>query len=264
MTDNQSEILVARRDGVLAITLNRPAGANAINADMRETLVQSLATADIDHDIRAVLIRGEGKHFCAGADVAGIKAGAPRVGDAMKRIMNSTPRIIAAILDCSKPVVSCVHGSAVGVGAHIAFASDMTIAAEDAKFCEIFVRRGITLDAGGAWLLPRLVGLQKAKELVFLGDMISGADAAAMGLVNRAVPRDELVETAQEFTNRLAQGPTTAISFAKRQLNKSFESDRAAAFYDEAIAQEMTSRTDDAKEGVTAFIEKRAPQFKGS
>jgi 2-(1,2-epoxy-1,2-dihydrophenyl)acetyl-CoA isomerase len=149
------------------------------------------------------------------------------------------------------------------MGAHLAFACDLVVAAEEARFIEVFVRRGISPDAGGAYLLPRLVGLQKAKELIFFGDDLPAAEAARIGLVNRVVPREELIGVAGELAARLAAGPTKAIGAAKWLLNRSFESDRRTAFDEEAMAQDLVVHSVDAGEGLRAFAERRDPEFRG-
>ncbi len=259
---SDQELLVSQTEGVLSITLNRPGAANAITADMREGVIAALGEAAADHSVRAVLLGANGRHFCSGADVAAL-GGAMHVGDGMRRIQNGAQRLISAVFDCPKPVVARVQGAAAGMGAHIAFACDMVVAAPEAAFIEVFVKRGLTVDAGGAWLLPRLVGLQKAKELIYLGDKVSAAEAKDLGLINRVVPAEELDAAALALATRLASGPTTAIAFAKRQLNRAFESDRASALLIEAMAQEMNGGASDSTEGVKAFIERREPAFKG-
>ncbi len=167
------------------------------------------------------------------------------------------------MLDCEKPVVAAVGGTAAGIGAHLALAADLVIAADNARFIEVFVRRGITPDGGGAWLLPRLVGLARAKELLFLGDDLAAADAERMGLITRCVPAAEFDATVDDYARRLAEGPTRAISLAKWLVNRSLDTDRAGAFDDEAWAQELASRTEDFTEGVQAFIERRDVKFRG-
>ena len=139
----------------------------------------------------------------------------------MRKIMNGAQRLVAAVLDCGKPVIAVVNGAAAGIGAHLALAADLVVAAEDASFVEVFVRRGLVVDGGGAYLLPRRIGMQKAKELAFFGDKLPAAEALALGLVNRVVPAAELDAAADEFARRLAAGPTTAISLTKRLLNAS-------------------------------------------
>jgi len=185
------------------------------------------------------------------------------MGDAARMIRRGAQRLVAAVLDCEKPVVAAVNGTAAGIGAHLAFACDLVVAAEDARFIEVFVRRGISPDGAGAYLLPRLIGLQKAKELIFFGDDLSAPEAERIGLVNRVVPLDGLEAAAAELAGRLAAGPTKAISMAKWLLNRSLDSDRRTAFDEEAWAQELVVTTADAAEGLRAFAERRDPQFRG-
>jgi len=248
--------------GVLRITLNRPNAANAIQAEQRERIIALLEDAGRNSEIRAVILASNGRHFCSGADVAAI-SGVSRAGDGMRRIREGAQRLVAAILDCSKPVVASVQGTAAGLGAHLVFACDLVVASEAASFIEIFVTRGLTVDAGGAYLLPRRIGLQKAKELIFFGDKLSAREGERLGLINRVVAPKALTSETDALAARLAAGPTTAIGLAKLQLNRSLDSDRAALFLEEAMAQEINSRTDDAREGIAAFVERRAPQFKG-
>jgi 2-(1,2-epoxy-1,2-dihydrophenyl)acetyl-CoA isomerase len=181
----------------------------------------------------------------------------------MRRIQGGAQRLIAAVLDCTKPVLAVVQGPAAGLGAHLAFACDLVVATDTAYFLEPFLLRGLVVDAGGAYLLPRLVGLQRAKELAFLGEKLSAADARELGLVNRVVPADELDAASGELLARLAASPTTALALTKQLFNRSLDGDRAASFLAEAMAQELQSHSFDATEGVTAFGERRPPEYRG-
>jgi 2-(1,2-epoxy-1,2-dihydrophenyl)acetyl-CoA isomerase len=259
-------------DGVCWITLNRPEAGNAITASMRNRMVEWLEEASADLAVRAVVVTGTGeKGFCTGADLRSQEPGPPRpegapdrpVGEAARLIRNGWQRMIAAVLDCEKPVIAAVNATAAGGGMHLALACDLVLAAEEASFISVFVRRGIAPDAGGAYLLPRLIGIQRAKELFFFGEELPAQEAARLGLVNRVVPRTELHALASEWAARLARGPTRAIAAAKYLTNRSLESDRAAAFWDEAVAQELVVGTDDCREGLRAFAERRQPTFRG-
>jgi 2-(1,2-epoxy-1,2-dihydrophenyl)acetyl-CoA isomerase len=255
------------------ITLNRPEVRNAITPDQRNRVIDLLEDASASLGVRAVVLTATGKGFCTGADLraGGRRAAPPKpegapdrvMGEAARMIRRGAQRLVAAVLDCEKPVIAAVNGTAAGIGAHLAFACDLVVAADDARFIEVFVRRGISPDGGGAYLLPRLIGLQKAKELIFFGDDLHAADALALGLVNRVVPRDRLEQEAREWAGRLAQGPTKALGMAKWLLNRSLDSDRQTSFDDEAWAQEMITSTVDSAEGLRAFAERRPPEFKG-
>jgi 2-(1,2-epoxy-1,2-dihydrophenyl)acetyl-CoA isomerase len=260
-------------DQVAWITLNRPEVRNAITPDQRNRVIDLLEDASASLDVRCVVLTATGKGFCTGADLrAGGRRAAPirpegapdRVmGEAARMIRRGAQRLISAVLDCEKPVIAAVNGTAAGIGAHLAFACDLVVAAQEAKFIEVFVRRGISPDGGGAYLLPRIIGLQKAKELIFFGDDLSADDAKTIGLVNRVVPLFELETTAAELANRLATGPTKALGMAKWLLNRSLDSDRQTAFDDEAWAQELITGTVDSSEGLRSFAERRPPEFKG-
>lgn len=260
-----SLILHATDNAVSWITLNRPEAMNAITPDQRERIIQLLAEASADPAVRAVVITATGRGFCAGADLRGTSApvseGVP--GDVARTIRLGAQRLIAAVLDCEKPVIAAVNGTAAGIGAHLAFACDLVLAAEPARFIEVFVRRGLVPDGGGAYLLPRLVGPQRAKELMFFGDALSAADAARLGLVNRVVAPEELEKTAREWAERLATGPTRALALTKQLVNASLDTDRATAFAAEAAAQEINMTTVDATEGVASFVERRTPRYEG-
>ncbi|WP_307783733.1 enoyl-CoA hydratase/isomerase family protein [Streptomyces spinoverrucosus] len=249
---------------VSRIALNRPEALNALTPDLRDQLIALLADASADPDVRAVVLTGTGRGFCAGADLRGGAVGGERIaGDVARTLRIGAQRLIAAVLDCEKPVIAAVNGTAAGLGAHLAFACDLVLAAESAKFIEVFVRRALVPDGGGAYLLPRLIGPQRAKELMFFGDALSAADAERLGLVNRVVPDGELNKTAAEWATRLAAAPTRALALTKQLVNASLDTDRAAAFAAEAAAQEINMTTEDAREGLASFVERRSPEYRG-
>jgi 2-(1,2-epoxy-1,2-dihydrophenyl)acetyl-CoA isomerase len=258
-------------DGICRITLNRPDAGNAITAEQRNTIIDLLHSADLEPTVRAVVIGATGKHFCTGADLrapqlgsdSGVDTGDPPTGTIMRMIADGAQRLIASVLDCQKPVIAAVNGTAAGIGAHLALACDLVVAVEDAAFIEVFVRRGILPDGAGAYLLPRVIGMQRAKELVFLGERLSAADAFSLGMVNRIAPAGDLDVTVEELAARLAQGPTVALGLAKRLLNRSLDVDRASAFFEESMAQELVTTTDDAAEGISSFVERRPSRFMG-
>jgi len=172
-------------------------------------------------------------------------------------------RLVASILDCEKPVIAAVNGTAAGGGAQLVLACDLVIMADSAKLVEVFVKRGIIPDAGGAYLLPRIVGPQIAKELMFLADDVSAQRCGELGIANRVVPADELGDAVTELTGRLVEAPTKALALTKWLINRSFESDRNTAFDEEAIAQDLLTNSADFKDGIAAFGERRAPEFRG-
>jgi 2-(1,2-epoxy-1,2-dihydrophenyl)acetyl-CoA isomerase len=255
------------QDGVGWIVLNRPEARNAMNAEMREAYLAALARCGDDPDVRAVVLTATGKGFCTGADLSGSRAATGASGPAhpgaTRAAMQPSQRVIRALWDLEKPIVAGVNGVAAGLGAHLAYACDLVIASEEARFIEVFVRRGIALDAGGGFLLPRHVGLHKAKELVFFGDELSAADAERLGLVNKVVPAGELEDTVRAWAKRLAEGPTFSIGLSKRLLNRSLQADMDTLFAEEAFSQALAANSDDMREGIRSFMEKRPPAFKG-
>jgi 2-(1,2-epoxy-1,2-dihydrophenyl)acetyl-CoA isomerase len=260
-------------DGICTITLNRPDAGNAMTQFMRDQIADWVLDASGDLFVRVVVITAAGeKGFCTGADLrGGRKEPRPKpedapdavMGEGARTIRDGWQRLVASILDCEKPVIAGVNGTAAGGGMHLALACDLVVMAEESKFVEVFIRRGIAPDAGGAWILTRLVGIQKAKELFFFGDDVPAAEAYRIGLVNRIVPRAELAATVHELATRLAHGPTKAIGMAKWLTNRALDVDRATSFYDEAMAQELVTHTLDSKEGIASFIERRPSEFKG-
>jgi len=257
-------ILHELRNGVAWITLNRPDARNAVNAEMREEIIAVLTDARTNPAVRALVLTGAGKGFCTGADLSGPRGQGPTGPGAGREVMRtSSQRLIRTLWELEKPVVAAVNGVAAGLGSHLAFACDLVIASEEARFIEIFVRRGLAIDAGGAFLLPRLLGLSRAKELVFFGDDLPAPEAHRLGLVNRVVPAGELAAAAAEWAERLAQGPTFALGMSKRLLNRSLESSLETCLEEEALAQSLVTQSEDTKEGIRAFVEKRPPRFTG-
>ncbi|MFB7453306.1 enoyl-CoA hydratase/isomerase family protein [Streptomyces sp. NPDC056194] len=258
------DVLHALENGVSWITLNRPEAMNAVTWDQRERIIALLAEASADPEVRCVVVTATGRGFCAGADLRGAPSSAERVaGDVARMIRGGAQRFVSAVLDCEKPVIAAVNGTAAGIGAHLAFACDLVLAADSARFIEVFVRRGLVPDGGGAYLLPRLIGPQRAKELMFFGDAVPATEALGLGLVNRVVPAEELSKTAREWAERLAQGPTRALTLTKQLVNASLDVDRSVAFTAEATAQEINMTTRDAQEGVASFVERREARYEG-
>lgn len=253
----------AIENAVAWITLNRPDARNAVDDQMREELLAVLTDARTNGAVRALVLTGAGKGFCTGADLSRRGGGPSGPGAAREMMRTRSQRLIRALWELEKPVIAAVNGVAAGLGAHLAFAADLVIAAADARFIEVFVRRGLAVDAGGAYLLPRLIGLARAKELVFFGDDLDAGDALRLGLVNKVVPADELHAAATAWAERLATGPTFAIGMSKRLLNRSLESDLETALDEEALVQSLVTQSEDTKEGMLAFAERRQPQFKG-
>lgn len=271
MTDPANDVIYELSDGVARVTLDRPDAANSITPDQRERLIEIFDRASADLAVRVVVLGATGKHFCTGADLRSGAATPPpaaglperSVGDVGRLIRRGAQRLVASVMDCEKPVIAAVNGTAAGLGVHLALACDLVVAADTARFIEVFVRRGITPDGGGAYLITRRIGLAKAKELMFFGDDLPAVEAARLGLINRAVPADELAAAVDGWAARLAVAPTKAVALTKWMLDRAASSDRGAAFDDEAVAQELASHTDDFREGVSAFVERREARFSG-
>jgi 2-(1,2-epoxy-1,2-dihydrophenyl)acetyl-CoA isomerase len=258
--------VTASRDGdVLRLTLDRPSRRNALSHSMIGSLVQLLTDAATDDSLRAIHIRGAGNDFCAGADwVATNSTGQrPRTGDLVRRIPHTANRVIELVHGIQLPVVCSVQGWAVGLGCNLALAADFTVATDDAVFWEPFVGRGFSPDSGSTWLLPRLAGLARAKEMLLLAEKISGSDASEWGLIHRCVSTSELDDVAEQLVTRLASGPTIAIGLAKQAINHGLHATLEQAMTQELFNVELSCRTTDFKEGLAAFREKRTPEFGG-
>lgn len=257
---------VALDDGVLGLTLDRPDKRNAVDDVMMAGLVDAIDAAGRDEAVRVIVLAGAGDHFCGGADIVARNApggGRPRVGSVQRRVRSLAHRLIPLVVSTQTPVVCRVQGWAAGIGFQLAAAADVTVAAADARFWEPFVERGFTPDSGATWLLPRLVGLVRARELLLLGRALDGAEAAEWGLVHRAVPAADLDAAVGEVVDRLATGPTVALGLTKWLLTAGQSSSLEAHLQDEAFGLELSSRSEDFREGMAAFVEKRPPRFTG-
>ncbi len=258
------EVLFRREGQVEVITLNRPEKMNAFNYNMLYALIQRFEELHQDDDARAVLITGEGRGFCTGADLTGGGARADaHTPMGMRLSTHIYSRCIRSLALMEKPVIGAINGDAAGAGCNFALACDILIASEKARFIQIFVRRGLVADAGGTFFLPRLIGLSRAKELMFSGEPVDARSALELGLVSRVVPHERLMEEAMEEARKLATGPTRAIGMIKRMLNRSFESDLETCLEMEASMQGIAVSTADVMEGITSFLQKRTPEFKG-
>jgi 2-(1,2-epoxy-1,2-dihydrophenyl)acetyl-CoA isomerase len=253
-------LLVDRAEnGVVTLTLNRPAKKNAMNMAMFNELLAVFREVNDSTTDRVLVITGAGDAFCSGADLG------ERGKDARPALarLRWVADIALALHRVPKPVIAKVNGVAVGAGMNLALAADLIVASENARFSEIFARRGLTIDFGGSWLLPRLVGMHRAKELALLADIISAKEAAELGLVNRVLPADQLDAFVADWADRLAAGPPQALSMTKRLLANSFALSMDEALEAEGMAQSVNSASEDTAEAIRAFLEKREPKFRG-
>jgi 2-(1,2-epoxy-1,2-dihydrophenyl)acetyl-CoA isomerase len=246
-------------NGVVTVTMNRPEKKNAANAVMWDELRTTWDEIALDPAVRCVVMTGAGDAFCSGADLGGQRG----VERHQLQSMNLIHRTVQALYAIMVPVIAKVNGVAAGAGMNMALACDLVLASDQARFSEIFVRRGLTVDFGGTWILPRLIGLHKAKELAFFGDVISARQAEDFGFVNRVVPHAELDEVATTWADTLAAGPPLAMAMTKRLLTLNATADFATALEGEGMAQTVNFATEDTREAVQAFLDKRQPTFKG-
>jgi len=254
-----------KSDNIATITLNRPDVLNAVNERMGEELLDALRSAERDDEVHCLIITGSGRAFCAGEDIQDLRGQYgrgenPKLGE---RLLLKYNPIIRQIRRMQKPVIAAVNGVAAGAGAGIAYSCDIRVASDNARFLQAFIKVGLAPDSGTSFFLPRLVGFSKALELSLTGDELTSKDAERLGLVSKVVPAEQLMGTARELANKLAQGPSTAIGLTKRALNKSTSSDLETVLEYESYLQEIAGATADHIEAVRAFFEKRKSVFKG-
>lgn len=265
-TDDSPAVLVEQDEGLVTITFNRPRRKNAINAAMWNELDAVVTRAETDPTVRALVLTGADGNFSAGADLSGEGSGG-LTGHGQQLILHEmrvVGRIIGRLQHLPKPTVAAVDGVAVGVALGIALACDLVLASDRARFMEVFVKRGLALDGGTSWSIPRLVGPRRAKQMAFFGDTVDAATALDWGLINEVVTPEELPATAREWGMRLATGPSTAISLMKSQIDSSATRTFEEAMEDEARAQHIVYTTHDMQEGIKAYLERRDPTFTGS
>lgn len=254
-------LVAAIEEGIYVLTLNRPQVMNAFNEELNRALSEALRKAETDDSVRCVVITGAGKAFSAGQDLKSRVPGEKRsLGTSLRRLYNP---LILKIRTLEKPIVAAVNGVAAGAGLNLALACDLRVASDSAAFIQAFVRVGLAPDCGGSFFLPRLVGMGRAFEMMFLGEPVSAEDALRMGLVNRVVPGAQLMEETKNLCKRLCQGPLKGIGLIKRALNKGLSGDLESQLEYEAHLQEIAGNTEDYNEALRAFEAKRKPQFKG-
>jgi 2-(1,2-epoxy-1,2-dihydrophenyl)acetyl-CoA isomerase len=264
-------VLTTVEDGVLSIVLNRPERRNSLDVTAVGLIVAALESAATDDALRAIVLTGAGEHFCAGADWVASNSGdpsrpageRPRAGSLQRRLPLQAHRIIQLLLTIQLPVVAVIRGWTAGLGFQLALAADFAVADDTARFWEPYIERGFSPDSGSTWLLPRLVGLARARELLLLGRALTGAEAASWGLIHASVPAAEVEGEAAKLIERLASGPTVALGLAKLCLRRNLEEPLANAMDNESLAVELSSRTSDFREGLAAFAERRAARFTG-
>jgi enoyl-CoA hydratase/carnithine racemase len=255
------ETLIVERsdDGIVTVTLNRPEKKNAINGKMWDELLATFREVSVSPTDRVLVLTGAGGAFCGGADLT---AGGSDPRHQLDK-MHHYGSIGLTLHQIPKPCIAKVNGVAVGAGLNIALGCDLIVAGESARFSEIFAQRGLSIDLGGSWLLPRLVGLHKAKELALLAEIVSAQEAERIGIVNRVVPDAELDKFVGEWAAKLAAGPPIALQMTKRMITTGLSMSMSEALHWEAMAQTVTGGTQDTAEAMRAFVEKRKPQFKG-
>lgn len=256
-------ILVKRDEGVVSVTLNRPERKNAANGLMWTELRDTFVEVAHNREDRVLVITGAGDAFCSGADISDPKGVSGDPEDPHLVRMRFLGEVALSLHDLLKPTIAKVRGIAAGAGLSLALGCDLVVASDNARFSEIFARRGLSVDGGSSWLLPRRVGLHKAKELAYFAEIISAEQAASMGLVNRVVPDAELDRFVDDWARRLAQGPPIALSMTKKLLDNGLNVSMAQALEDEALSQTVNFFTEDTAEAMRAFAEKREPRFKG-
>ena len=258
-------VLVQDDGGVLRIVIDRPERKGSLDVAAARRIVEALESASTDDSLRAILLTSSGPDFCSGSDWVSSNASGekPRTGSIQRRTPLQAHRIVTLLLEVQLPVVCAVRGWAAGLGCQLALAADFTVAAQDSRFWLPFVKRGFTPDSGASWLVPRLVGVARAKELLLLGRPISGRDAASWGMIHRAVPETDVDAAVDELVAELRAGATVAVGLTKRCLHAALDGGIVDAMHNESMALELSSRTADFREGLLAFTERRDARFEG-
>ena len=258
-------LLYEMNDGIAQLTLNRPERLNALGGTLRDDLLDAITRASADPHVRVMVITGAGRGFCAGGDVKAMNEARERgrEGQLIDKFAPSRDRTLLAMRDAPQPIIAAVNGPAAGAGMNLALGCDMRIASSAATFSQAFVKRGLHPDWGGTYFLPRAVGMAKASELIFTGEVVDAPEALRLGLVSRVVAPEELLPAARELARKIAAGPPVAIRLAKRALHHNLGTDLRAALEFETFAQNVCRETEDAAEGIRAFVEKRPPVFRG-
>ena len=255
-------LLVERTGSRATITLNRPEARNALDLTMRQELLAVLDDIEADAVVRVVILTGSGGHFCAGGDVKTMRQKRHTAAEGRGRVelLNA---MVLRLVNFPKPTIAMVDGYAVGAGSNLALCCDLIVASDRARFGELFWKIGLVPDGGGTWLLPRVVGLARAKELIFTAEVIDAAEAERIGLVNRVVPVAELEQATLALAEKIAAGPPAVLKMAKHMVNRAATSDLASALDLEAFSQGIAIASEDHQEGLAAFFDKRPPKFTG-
>jgi 2-(1,2-epoxy-1,2-dihydrophenyl)acetyl-CoA isomerase len=259
-------LLTEQTDGILRLTLNRPDKRNAINDAMMADLIDAIDAAGRDEAVRVIVLAGGGANFCGGADIVARNAPdgrRPRAGSIQRRLPSQAHRLIPLVATVQTPVVCAVQGWAAGIGLALALAADVTIASEDAQFWAPFAERGFTPDSGMTWLLPRRIGEVRARQMLLLGRVVKGVEAADWQLIDRCVPAADLSDEVEAVAKQLAASATVALGLTKWLLATGQSSALEESLRNEAFGLELSSRSEDFREGMTAFREKRSARFEG-
>ena len=268
MVETTGELRIEQRDALLVVTIDNPKVGNALSGAAAIELADALDDASLGTaGLRAVLLRSEGKHFCTGADISGRRGGInakPVTGHMVRTLARNHHRAVASAFHCRVPVVAAVHGAVQGFGVHLALAADFVVAADNATFKAPFSDRGFSVDSGGSWLIPRLVGLTRAKQMLYFAEAVDAPTALDWGLVHQVVALDDLRATADALAARLTARPTQVLAATKRLLHDALLTDIDEAMHAESMAVELTLRGNDFKEGMQAFLDKRPPNFTGT
>ncbi|MHA1261975.1 MAG: enoyl-CoA hydratase/isomerase family protein [Candidatus Freyarchaeota archaeon] len=251
-------IIVEKEDDIAIITMNRPEKLNALNLELQEELKRAFDELSVDEEVKAIILTGAGRAFSSGGDIGTMKDAHEADPLLLRQMLYfATSEVTNRIWNIEKPVIAAVNGVAAGGACNFALACDFVIASENARFGEVFIHIGLVPDGGGSWLLPRLVGLQRAKEIIMMGKMVTAEEAERIGMVNKVVPEEELMSTAKEYAKTLASLPTRTLGAAKKTINKAMTTNLKEAMDYEMTMQALCFQTEAHQERVKAFLEKR-------